>query len=256
MLRIICVFIFVIWAGAANGNISLSPYYLEMDNVATRSGQVRFTNTSQSEKTYNIQLVNFKQNPDGSYVTISEPVAGNPFASPFLEWAPHQVTLQPGQSQVVRVRRRAMAAAPDGEYVSHMLIQEQASPSMMYGTAQGGANGGLVINLKPLYGVSIPVMIERGTLSASASIGDVRIERRNGKPVASIPVRRTGDRSFFGTVIVSQGRRELGRVADFRIFMTTPVRVLQVPLADEPSKDITVTLIDENTNETLETKSI
>lgn len=255
MFRQFFVFIIGIWSVAAYGNISLSPYFLEMDDAITRTGQVRFTNTSQSEKTYNINIVNFKQESDGAYVTITQPVAGNPFAAPYLEWAPHQVTLQPGQSQVVRVRRRGMAAAPQGEYVSHILIQEQPPADQMYGTDKSKGNG-LVINLKPLYGVSIPVMIEHGQLHSSARIGDVRIERHNGNSFAIVPVIRSGNRSFFGTVIVSQGRHELGRIADFRIFMTTPVRVLKVPLSSTPSKDITITLIDENSNETLETKSI
>lgn len=255
MLRAFCAFVFGMWSVAASANISLSPYFVEMNDAAARTGQVRFTNTSQSEKTYNIDIVNFEQTSDGSYKKISEPLPGNPFADPYLEWSPHQVTLQPGQSQVVRIRRRGMATAPVGEYVSHMLIQEQAAPDKMYGTSKGNG-GGLVINLKPLYGVSIPVMIERGHLTATARIGDVRIANQNGKPTAIVPVLRSGNRSFYGTVVVSQGRRELGRISEFRIFMTTPQRVLQVPLSAAPSDDITVTLIDENTNETLETKSL
>lgn len=255
MFRIIFVIAVGLLCAPARGNISLSPYFLEMDDAAVRSAQVRFTNTSQSEHTYNIDVVNFKQESDGSYVPISDPLPGNPFAGPYLEWAPHQVTLQPGQSQVVRVRRRGMAGAPVGEYVSHMLIREQPAPDAMYGTS-GGASGGLVINLKPLYGVSIPVMIERGPLTASAHIDNVRIERKNGASVAVITVARSGDRSFYGSLIVSRGRRELGRVSDFRIFMTTPVRVLTVPLSDAAADGITITLVDGDTNETLETKNI
>ncbi len=37
--------------------------------------------------------------------------------------------------------------------------------------------------------------------------------------------------------------------------MTTPVRVLEIPLTQMPGGDATVTLIDENNDETLETKS-
>ncbi len=255
MLRKILLAISLLSGAAAYGNISLSPYYLELGDTAGRTGQVRFTNNSQSEKTYNITMVNFKQSSDGRYSEISEPIAGNPFAGPYLEWSPHQATLQPGQSQVVRVRRRGMAAAPAGEYVSHMLIRELPGPSDVYGTSDG-KKGGLVINLKPLYGVSIPVMIVHGELNSSAQIDNARVIKRDGRPVAVVTISRAGSRSFFGSVVVKDGRREIGKISNFRIFMTTPSRVLDIPLTQMPAGDASVTLIDESTNETLETKSI
>lgn len=255
MKRVLCFFILVLWSFNVSANISLSPYYLELGDGAGRTAQLRFTNSSQSEKTYDINVVNFKQEKDGAYTPINDPLPGNPFAAPYLEWSPHQVTLQPGQSQVVRVRRRAMAAAPVGEYVSHMLIREQPDAANMYGGEENKKNG-LTINLKPLYGVSIPVMILHGPLNSSARIDNIKITSRAGVPIASVAVSRSGDRSFFGSLIVRQGRRELGRISNFRIFMTTPLRVVDIPLTAVPSGDVTVTLIDENANETLETKSI
>lgn len=255
MLRKFYILVFVLFGWKAHANISLSPYFLEMGDSTGRTGQVRFTNTSQSEKTYDITLVNFAQKSDGAYTTITTPVPGNPFADAYLEWSPHQATLQPGQSQVVRVRRRGMAAVPNGEYVSHLLIREQPAASEMYGK-YADKNNALVVNLQPLYGVSIPVMIEHGRLWSSGRIDNVRIVNRNGHPVALVSVSRDGNRSFFGTVTVSDGRRELGRIANFRIFMTTPVRVLEVPLTRTPSRDAVITLIDENANETVDTKNI
>lgn len=254
MLRIMCLCLSVLWGAAAHANISLSPYFLELSDMDSRTGQVRFTNTSQSTKSYNIGMVNFQQNKDGTYTNINKAMPGNPFADPYLEWAPHQATLAPGQSQIVRVRRRGMAAAPDGEYVSHMLIRELPDDADLYGTYADKSQG-LSINLRPLYGVSIPVMIEHGHLASDARLGDVRAFKRGGQPIASVTVSRSGNRSFYGTVVVSDGRRELGRLAKFRIFMTTPVRVLEIPLTQMPGRDATVTLIDENNDETLETKS-
>ena len=253
MLRKLMLCCVTMCFGVAHANISLSPYYLELSDITGRTGQVRFTNTSSSTKTYDIGLVNFKQEPDGTYTPINEPQAGNPFADSYLEWAPHQATLGPGQSQVVRVRRRGMAVAPDGEYVSHMLIRELPDSVDMYGTYADDARG-LTINLRPLYGVSIPVMIVRGRLWADARLGNVKAYIRDGQPMASVTVSRTGTRSFFGTLVGKDGRRELGRLANFRIFMTTPQRVLEIPLTAMPGRDATVTLIDESTDETMETK--
>lgn len=254
MLRKLFLCFAVLFAFSAHANISLSPYYLELNDIDGRNGQIRFTNNSGATKTYDISLVNFKQEQDGKYTPVTAVLPGNPFADSYLEWAPHRATLAPGQSQVVRVRRRGMAAAPDGEYVSHMLIRELPDADSMYGTYNDNKNG-LTINLRALYGVSIPVMIVRGRLWSDARIDNVKILNRNGHPTAVVTVSRSGTRSFFGTLVVKSGRRELGRLANFRIFMTTPSRTLEIPLTQMPDGDATVALIDENTDETLETKS-
>lgn len=238
-----------VWA-----NITVSPFFVELDAASrNRTAQVRFTNTSPQTQTYNIKMVNFKQNSDGSYTPIDEPIMGNPFADPYLEWSPHQVTLAPNQSQVIRIQRRPMATASDAEYVSHLLIQEQESSQT---PAPDKKSDGLAINLIALYGVSIPVMIENGDLTATADIAGVQVIDQGRGPIARVRVARTGTRSFYGTLVVRDGRREYGRVEKFRIFLTTPERVIDIPLTSYPPRDSDVILIDENTNETLETKRI
>ena len=239
----------------ARANISLMPFFVELDATSrNRTAQVRFTNTSNQAHTYNIKMVNFKQNADGSYTPINDPIVGNPFADKYLEWAPHQVTLEPNQSQVIRIQRQSMATASDGEYVSHLLIQEQESPRAPSATTK--KTDGVAINLTALYGVSIPVMIENGDLSAVAKIESVKIIDQGQGPIARVNVVRSGTRSFTGTLVVRAGRREYGRVEKFRIFLTTPNRVIDIPLTSMPPRDASVILIDEKTDETLETKHI
>lgn len=240
---------------AAFGNISLTPFFIELDAASRdRTGQVRFTNTSNEVKTYNIKMVNFKQEEDGSYTSIEEPIIANPFAEPYLEWSPHQVTLQPNQSQVVRIQRRPMATASDAEYVSHLLIQEQESDSLPTDTAN--KSDGINIQLTALYGVSIPVMIENGNLTTTASIDSVKIQDDGHGLIARVRVGRGGTRSFYGRLVVRDGSKEYGRIEKFRIFMTTPSRVIDVPLSSYPPRGAEVVLIDEKTNETLETQRI
>lgn len=240
---------------AALANISLTPFFVELDAASRdRTAQVRFTNTSNDIKTYNIKMVNFKQESDGSYTPLDEPIMANPFAEPYLEWSPHQVTLNPNQSQVVRIQRRPMATASDAEYVSHLLIQEQESDFALPDPAE--TSDGINIQLTALYGVSIPVMIENGNLSATANIEKVQVLDPGHGLVARVTVGRGGTRSFYGRLVVRDGNKEYGRIEKFRIFMTTPSRVIDVPLSSYPPRGAEVVLIDEKTNETLETKRI
>lgn len=254
MLRLITI-CFLMIPVASFANISLSPFFIELDAASRdRSAQVRFTNTSGAPQTYNIKLVNFKQESNGSYTSIAEPISGNPFAEPYLEWSPHRVSLQPGQSQVVRIQRRPMATANDAEYVSHLLIQEQPST----GAPDTGAHvsDGINIQLTALYGVSIPVMIENGNLTAGANINSVTVLDSGSGMVARADVERFGTRSFYGTLVVRDGGQEYGRIEKFRIFMTTPNRVINIPLTSYPPRGADVVLIDERTNETLDLRRI
>lgn len=237
---------------AVFANISVSPFVLKFDaNSKNKSDQVRFTNTTNETKTYNIKMVNFRQESDGAYTTITQPIENNPFADYYLEYSPHQVTLESMKSQVVRVQRRGMAGAIQGEYVSHLLIQEV--PDQERKSSDKNAKG-IKIDLKVVYGISIPVIIESGNLSAIARIKSARIIKN--ERIAEVTVERFGNRSFFGSVIVKDNGGEIGKISAFRIFMTTKLRVLKVPLQNNPSSRVSVTLVDGRADEIIETKDI
>lgn len=246
---------FALMCVPGHANIAVSPFFIEFDaDTDRRSNHIRFTNTGARETTYNIKIVNYRQNSDGTYSPIDVAIDGNPFAAPYLEYSPHQVTLKPMESQVVRIQRRSMAVAPDGEYVSHLLVQEV--PPANTDTNSGQNNNGISINLRAIYGVSIPVMVTKGDVSATARIRQVRVDYNDGQYVANVTVERFGTRSFNGTLIVKDDEVEIGRVNNFRIFMTTPERVVNIPLGTKKPQNAWVTLIDGRNDEILETKSI
>lgn len=239
----------------AFANISVAPFFLEFYTDSNkRTGQVRFTNNSTVEKTYNIKMTNFQQDSTGKYSPADENTENILLADKYLEWSPHQVTLQPNESQVIRVQRRGMATAPDGEYVSHLLIQEQ--PSKIDNDYETENDGSLIINLEALYEVSIPVMIVNGDIHADAKIKEAKLDKNSAAPKLSVVVEREGNRSFYGTLVVQQGKEELGRVNKFRIFTTTETRNIDVPLSEVPSGSISVVLMDGKTNEVLESRDI
>ena len=249
-MKKILVLIFLLSPTMARGNIALSPLFIEFDaDSRNRSQMVRFTNTTGGEMEYTIRLVNFKQESDGSYTPVKTPSGNDMFADAYLEFSPRLAKLKPMDSQVIRIQRRGMAAARDGEYVSHLLIQETAGENKGSEQNNGGA---MTISLRALYGVSIPVMIKKGAISSSATIKDSTIN--DGYATATI--RRNGDRSFIGTVIIRERGKEIGRINDFRIFTTTKQRRLKIPLNKKPDGMAEIILIDGRKNEVLETKNI
>lgn len=239
---------------AAGANLAISTFYVLFDaGSAKRTEVVRVTNNSNSQKVYRISLINFKQNADGTYSEIEQPLPGNPFASPYIGFSPHETSLVPGQTQTIRLVRRPMAAAADGEYVSHLLVRELPEKNKKEQTSNSGE---LKIDIKALYGVTIPVIIDKGNLHSSAAISSASVNNKAEKPYASVNVKRNGTRSFWGNLIVKQGKKEIGRVNGFKIFMTTPDRQIKIPLSEKIVSGGQVILEDARTNETISSKNL
>lgn len=254
MKKIFTLFIllFLTLVKSAFANLSISPFYLHFDaNSSKRIETVRFTNVGTEKKTYRIQLINYRQLSDGQYQLIQEQSSKSLFASPYLNYSPHETVLEPQQSQTIRIQRKPMAAAADGEYVSHLLIQEMPNPTVK--KASSDKTSGIRIDIKALYGVTIPIIIEKGKLIDQAVLADIKQINKN---TISATIQRKGNRSFWGTLIILDGKKEIGRVNEFKIFLTTPQRVVQVPLTQQPSGKIKIILKDARTNAVIMEKTI
>lgn len=246
--------IFCIYPFGVEANLAISSFYVQFDaNSPKRTETVRVTNNSNAQKSYRIKLVNFKQNADGSYSEIESPLPKNPFAAPYISFSPHETSLAPGQTQTVRLVRKPMAAAADGEYVSHLLIREL--PDKVSKETQVD-NGELNIDIKALYGVTIPVIIDKGSLHSLGAIKEVSVDKSSAKPSVSVVVTRTGNRSFWGNLIVKKGKKKIGRVNGFKIFMTTPERSIKIPLEEKLVSGGQIVLEDARTNETISSKNL
>lgn len=241
-------------AETAWGNLTISPFYVQFDaNSKKRADVVRMTNSSAEKKTYRIKLVNFRQMPDGKYQEITEPMPGNPFAAPYIAYSPREATLEPRQSQTIRLQRKPMAAAPDGEYVSHLLMQEMPpKPSNKADTVKEG----IKIEIKTLYGITIPVIIDKGDLTYQGTLQQAKVVRSSQNPYVEAVIKRSGTKSFWGTLVVKDGNEEIGRVNNFKIFLSTPERIIKVPLSRNPSQKAQLILMDARTDAVITSKDI
>lgn len=238
--------------GTVWADLSISPFYVVFDaDSPKRTASVRFTNAGLQTRTYRIKLINYRQEEDGRYTPITEALPNNPFAEPYLNYAPHETTLAPGQSQTVRIQRKPMAAAKDGEYVSHLMIQEMPDSSQL---SEPVPQKELKIDIKALYGMTIPLMIEKGALTNNGAIQSVEINPQKNE--ARVWVARTGTQSFWGTLIVKDGQKEIGRLNEFKIFLSVPRRLLVVPLTQKPSGSLHIILKNARTDETVAEETI
>ncbi|MFV0626568.1 MAG: molecular chaperone [Alphaproteobacteria bacterium] len=233
----------------ASANIGIDKHYLVFDaNSKNRNQQIVFSNTSKEEKTYRIKLVNYRQLENGEYEEISEPLPQAPFANKFLSFSPNQTTLKAGQTQIVRIQRKPMINTPDGEYVSRLLIKEVYTAKE---ETKSQNDREMRINAQALYAVTIPIIIQKGELKASAKIENPQIIKSQDNTVLKMTLSREGTKSLFVNVLVkNRGGDTIGILNKIRVYLTTNKRTIEIPLENyNPNEKLRIELIDVETDE-------
>ena len=151
---------------------------------------------------------------DGSFEVIEEAAEGELFAEDYIRYAPRRIDLEPNTPQTIRVMIRKPADLEEGEYRSHLqfaAVPEDAGSNSI--ESQGDDGNGISIQLTPIYGVTIPVIVRHGALSADASISGLKLSPlAGGKARLSFTLSRKGSKSLYG---------------DFSVHINGEKRVLQ-----------------------------
>jgi len=182
-------------AQAGVGDLLVAPTRVVLDGQ--RGTEVILNNIGDDVATYRVTAELRRMTPEGNLVEVTDPNTGEKAAQEMLLYAPRRITLPPNQPQAIRLTARAPEGLPDGEYRVHMLFRAipparpQVAPQKIDGVA---------FQLRPIYGVTIPVIIRLGHLEAKAAIANVRKVTADGKPAIALDLSRTGDRSTFGAV--------------------------------------------------------
>ena len=191
----------------AAGQLMVSPTRVVFEG-SERTKQVNLINNGSETGRFRISFVRRKMTEDGKFEEIAENGPGM-FSDEFVRFSPRQVTLQPGQSQTVRLMLRKKSGMPDGEYRSHMLFQSLPDPATTdISDLARDNNKGLSIQLIPVIGITIPVIIRQGQLDSTVTLSDFQIKQANtvrASSTLSLKINREGNRSAYG---------------DFRVYFT------------------------------------
>lgn len=216
---------------AAAGGLVVTPQLVELDSAA-RSQVLTLANRGGETETYRISIVNYRMDADGNLHLIQEPPAGERFAGALFRYAPRQITLEPGKPQTVRVLYRRPANLQEGEYRSHLLFQQvpKAAPDGV----ETNTGGGLSLQIRTVFGVTVPVIVRHGRLQASGALQDVAATRTvDGKPGVALRIARHGERSLRGDLVALLGEEEVGRLNNVAVYLSTPYRNVVLPLDPE-----------------------
>lgn len=186
----------------AAGDLLVAPTRIVLDG--RRGTEVILNNTGSEEATYRISLELRRMNDIGRLedVSVEDANETEKAALAIIRFAPRRVTLPPNQPQSIRIGLQPMGDLPDGEYRAHMLFR--AIPKAQPVSEAQDAGNGLKIQLIPIYGITIPVIVRKGDLTATAALTNVEIASDNGVPTLQLDLTRKGARSVFGEIHVTK----------------------------------------------------
>lgn len=220
-------------AQAGAGDLLVSPARVTMDDK-TRTAELILSNRGEATDTYRIRLIRMEMTPDGGLQEAKSPAAGTD-PTTLIRYAPHQVTLEPGQTQVLRVMLRKPADLPDGEYRIHMLFQAIPSDLADAGAPAKEKPKGVSIKLVPIIGLAVPVIVRQGAVSAKAGLADLRLEQAQGKVLAAFRLTRSGNASVYGNLEATfqpKGAKavSVGQMNGIAVYPPLDARNVKLPL--------------------------
>jgi P pilus assembly chaperone PapD len=159
--------------------------------------ELALVNRSDKAHTYAISFVQCRMSENGEIKEIDKGTSPDPddrFADTLIRFTPRRVILEPRQVQVVRMMLRKPADLADGEYRSHLSFR--LIPSAEDAVKPDSVSRGIQIKLVPIYGVTIPVIVRQGSLTATTRLSGLRLDSRN----LHVTIEREGTRSTYGDI--------------------------------------------------------
>jgi P pilus assembly chaperone PapD len=190
----------------AQGGLILTPKRIVLEgrkNVA----ELNLLNVSDMPLTYVASFVEYGVSPDGRYIEIDTLRAEDRSASPYLRLFPRRFTLQPKESQTLRVQFRSRPDLAPGEYRSHLSFRQVDVAQEAAARSPNGAaeeNGELGVSVSMLFNITIPVIVRHGETSGSAAIDSLQLlpGEEESPPRLSFRINRSGNQSLHGDLLV------------------------------------------------------
>lgn len=177
-----------------------------------RSAIVYVFNQGDQPATYTVDLVDRLMLADGQIVAASErPDLAISSAASLVQHTPRRVTLQPRESQAIRLRARP-AGDGSAEHRSHLTITALPPEDSGFTAAQAaaGADDGVALQVVALFSVSIPVIVRDNVPDARAAISNARLEQGASGTEMVFELDRLGASSVYGDLEVRAGAADDG----------------------------------------------
>ena len=195
-----------------------------------RSGTVTVTNRGDETGTFEMSWTDMTMNADGGLVK-HEGEAPPWSLQSYVRYSPRRVTLEPLESQVIRIAVRRGLDIPEGEYYSHfrVLTLNSEDPSAILSDAEEQEDEeqetAATVVIAARSAVAIPIVWRNSQATSSASIDSVRIDQDTNQ--LSVDVQRHGPLSVRGYLHLVETAAD-----GTRNFLAEPVPLVIYPSLD------------------------
>lgn len=192
-------------AGAQVGaDLNISPKRVVFE-PGERSATVYIFNQGDQPATYSVELVDRVMLPDGQIVVAADQSdATVDSAADLVQHTPRRITLQPRESQAIRVRARPGAG---GEHRTHLTVTALPSETAGFTVEQAVQPGAdeVAVQVIALFSVSIPVIVRDGPADARAAVENLSVLPAGNGQALSLDLVRLGASSVYGDVEIRLG---------------------------------------------------
>lgn len=227
----------------AQGNLLITPIRVVFEGNKQKE-QLNLANTGKDTAIYSISFVQKNMKEDGSFVNIEKVDSGQMFAEPYLRIFPRMVTLAPGEAQVIALQYRRKAGMPAGEYRSHLYFRSEKNYNPLGVENPDKDTTALSIQLIPVFGMSIPIIIRTGAVNVSAALSDLKLDnQQNTIQNLKLTIYRTGNISLYGDIVIQyvpvQGKPyQIGIVSGVGVYTDINKRYVVVKLNNTSGKPL------------------
>ncbi len=231
-MKTLFVFLFTgLWfSSLAQSDILITPFRVVLEN-GKNIEELSVANTGSDTARYTISFVQYKMKEDGQLEQIKDAEQGQFFADKYVRVFPKSVVLAPKEAQIVRLQARMPADAAPGEYRSHLYFRSAGEQEAIGFEAEGA--DGLGIQLIPIYGITIPVIIRVGASDAKVALKNAKLQKGE-QPSVNLVVGRSGNYSVYGDLELlhydSAGKESVvGLVRGVAVYTPLQGRTVKIP---------------------------
>jgi hypothetical protein len=227
-------------------DLNISPKRLVFE-PGERSATVYIFNQGDRPATYSVELIDRIMLPDGQIIAAADaPGATVDSAADLVQYTPRRITLEPRQSQAIRVRARP---GDGGEHRTHLTVTALPSETAGFTVEQAVQPGAdeVAVQVVALFSVSVPVIVRDGPADARAAVENLSVARGETGELLSFDLVRLGASSVYGDVEIRLGdgpdARLVTAVRGVAVYPEIGRRTVVAPLPEPLTPGQTVTVI-------------
>ena len=227
MEKILSIIVIVIFSLSINlsaqGDLLITPKRVVFEGNKQNKEMLNLVNIGSDTAVYSISFVQYKMDEQGNFIQIESEDSLHMFSDPYLRIFPRTVTLAPREPQVIALQYRKRANMKSGEYRSHLYFRSEKTTTPL-GLETDKDSVKIKIQLTPIFGLSIPIIIRTGELNVSSTLSDFRIQvGPDNIPYLKLTINRTGNISVFGNIVAEffpegETSYEIGRVNGIGVY--------------------------------------